>query len=61
MLKWFLKKQDERPCTGSASLVAGCCDHGDERSGSLKCRDFHDYARNYIIGFSRGTLLFGVN
>jgi len=31
----------------SASLVAGCCDHGDEHWSSLKCRGFRDYVKNY--------------
>jgi hypothetical protein len=34
--------------TGSGqSIVAGCCEHGDEPSGSVKCGEFLDYLMNF--------------
>jgi hypothetical protein len=29
--------------------MAGCCEHGDEPSGYIKCEGFHDKLRNYRL------------
>ena len=29
--------------------VAGCCEYGDEPSGSIKCREFFEYLRTFEL------------
>jgi hypothetical protein len=30
--------------------MAGCCEHGDVLSGSIKCGEFLDYLSEYGVG-----------
>jgi len=39
--------------------VTGCCEHGKETSGSIKCGEFLDKADG-LLAFSRRTLVQGV-
>ena len=44
ILKWMLEKWDSGhgldQCCSGLGQVAGCCEFGDELSGSVKCREF---------------------
>jgi hypothetical protein len=46
ILKWILKKYDGMSWTGHTwfgiGQVAGCCERGNEPSGSIKCGEFLD-------------------
>jgi hypothetical protein len=56
-LKWILGKQDRRVWNGTH--MAGCCEHGNEPSGSIRGGDNFLLAE-HSISFSRRTLLHGV-
>jgi hypothetical protein len=44
ILKWTLNR---RKSVNWVNLAAtGCCEYGDERLGSVKCGEFHDWLRN---------------
>ena len=36
-----------KPCGSGQELVAGCCNHGNEVSGSIKNTEFIEFLRNY--------------
>jgi len=50
MLTWILKKQEGKAWIGSVWLmigtIGGCCEGGNESSGSIKCGKFLDQLRN---------------
>ena len=36
--------------------MVGSCEHGDERTGSVKCREFIDYLKNcWLLGKNYAT------
>jgi len=49
-LTWIIRKVDERLWTGFISLVivkvVGCCERGNEHSGSIGCEELIDLLRN---------------
>jgi hypothetical protein len=46
ILKWIFEKWDRGH---RLEQMAGCCECGNEPSGSIKCGEFHDSMRNCQI------------